>query len=306
MIENKKGLLLVFFTAVVSGFSIFINSFGVKGFDSSVFTFSKNVVVALFLFSIIIFLNQFNELKKLDRRHWLQLAGIGLIGGSIPFLLFFKGLQMATGTAAGFIHKTMFVYAAVFALLFLKEKLTKGLFFGALLLLAGNYFMIRPDFNLSLGIVFIFIATVLWAAENILAKYVLKELSGTVVAFGRMFFGSLFILVFLLATGKAALVFSMSYNQYLWIALTSIFLLLYVFTYYNGLKAVKVTTASCILALGAPITTLLSFVFNGTAISLYEGLGMLLIVLGVISVIWLLQIVSFATNIFTIRQDERN
>ena len=53
--ENKKGLLLVFLTAVISGFSIFINSYGVKGFDSSVFTFSKNIVVALFLFSIIIF-----------------------------------------------------------------------------------------------------------------------------------------------------------------------------------------------------------------------------------------------------------
>jgi len=133
--KSKAGLLLVFLTAIISGFSIFINSFGVKGFDSSVFTFSKNVVVALFLFSIIIFLKQFNELKKLNKKQWLNLIGIGLIGGSIPFLLFFKGLQMATGAAAGFIHKTIFVYVAVFALLFLKEKLTKSIFIGALLLL---------------------------------------------------------------------------------------------------------------------------------------------------------------------------
>ncbi len=306
MMENKKGLLLVFFTAIISGFSIFINSFGVKGFDSSVFTFSKNAVVALFLFSIIIFLKQFNELKNLGRKHWLQLIGIGFIGGSVPFLLFFKGLQTAAGASVGFIHKTMFVYVAIFALLFLKEKLTKGVFVGALLLLAGNYFMIIPKLNLSLGIVFIFIATVLWAAENILAKYVLKELSGTVVAFGRMFFGSLFILMFLLVTGKASLVFSMSNMQYLWVALTSVFLLLYVFAYYNGLKHIKVTTAACILALGSPITTLLSFIFNGTQISLYEGLGMLLIVTGAISAVWLSQLISFITSVFTIRQDERN
>ena len=306
MMENKKGLLLVFFTAIVSGFSIFINSFGVKGFDSSVFTFSKNVVVALLLFSIIIFLKRFNELKKLNKKHWLQLVGIGFIGGSIPFLLYFKGLQMVTVTAAGFIHKTMFIYVAVFALLFLKEKLTKGIFFGALFLLVGNYFIIMPDFNLSLGYALILIATVLWAAENTLAKYVLKELPGTIVAFGRMFFGSLLILMFLLITGKASIIFSMSYTQYLWILLTAAFLLIYVFTYYNGLKLIKVTTASCILALGAPITTLLGFAFNRVAISLYEGLGMLLIVAGVISVIWLSKIISFATNIFTIGQDERN
>ncbi len=306
MMENKKGLLLVFFTAIVSGFSIFINSFGVKGFDSSVFTFSKNAVVALFLFSIIIFLKQFNELKKLNKKHWLQLIGIGFIGGSIPFLLFFKGLQMATGTAAGFIHKTIFAYVAIFALLFLKEKMTKGMLIGALLLLIGNYFMIMPDFNFSFGNALIFAATILWAAENTLAKYVLRELSGTVVAFGRMFFGSLFILMFLLITGKAPVIFSMTYMQHLWILLTAAFLLIYVFTYYNGLKLVKVTTASCILALGAPITTLLGFAFNGAAISLYEGLGMLLIVMGVISVVWLSQLMSFITSIFSEKHYGRN
>jgi len=303
---SRTGLLLVFFTAIISGFSIFINSFGVKGFDSSVFTFSKNVVVALLLFSIVILLKQFNELRQLNKKQWLQLIGIGFIGGSIPFLLYFKGLQMATGAAAGFIHKTMFVYVAVFALLFLKEKMTKGLFVGALFLLIGNYFMIRHDFNLSFGNFLILIATVLWAAENTLAKYVLKEVSGTVVAFGRMFFGSLFILVFLLFTGKAPIIFFMSYNQYLWIALTSIFLLLYVFTYYNGLKHIKVTTAACILALGAPITTLLSFIFSGAQISLHEGLGMLFIAAGVIFVVWLSQLISLITNVFTVKQHERN
>ena len=121
-----------------------------------------------------------------------------------------------------------------------------------------------------------------------------------------MFFGSVFILAFLLIVGKVQLIFSMSYTQYLWIALASVFLLLYVFAYYNGLKHVKATTASCILALGAPITTLLSFAYNGAPLSLYEGLGMLFIVAGVISAVWLSHIIPFITGIFTIRQDERN
>src|SRR3989338_8794652 len=97
LIENRKGLMLVFFTAIISGFSIFVNSFGVKGFDSSVFTFSKNAVVAILLFAIILGLGNFSELKTLKKRQRLQLAAIGLIGGSVPFLLYFKGLQMAAG-----------------------------------------------------------------------------------------------------------------------------------------------------------------------------------------------------------------
>ena len=91
----QKGIFLVILTAIVSGFSIFINSFAVKGFDSSVFTFSKNVAVALFLFAVLYGFGQWQELKTLKRKHWIQLFIIGLVGGSLPFLLFFKGLQLS-------------------------------------------------------------------------------------------------------------------------------------------------------------------------------------------------------------------
>jgi len=292
---GNKGILLVLFTALVSGFAIFINSFGIKGFEPSVFTFSKNVVVAVLLFFIILGAGNFVELKYLRPKQWFKLILIGLIGGSTPFLLFFNGLKMSAGTTSAFIHKTIFIYVAIFAIIFLKEKLTKSLFVGAVLLLAGNYFMIIPDFSFSLGHLFVFMATVMWAAENTLSKHVLKELSGTVVAFGRMFFGSVFILIFLLFTGKLKLVLSMSKAQYSWILLTAMFLLLYVFSYYNGLKYIKVTTAACILSLGSPITTILSWIFSGKPIFVHQAVGMFLIAIGVIIIIWLAQLSSNAT-----------
>jgi len=102
-----------------------------------------------------------------------------------------------------------------------------------------------------------------------------------------MFFGSFFILIFLALTGKFTLVFSMSSDQYLWILLTSVFLLLYVFTYYNGLKTIKVSVAASILTLGAPITAALNFFVKGSAISLMQGVGMLLVVCGVIAIVML-------------------
>src|SRR3989338_10716149 len=120
-IKNKNGLILVLFTAIISGFSIFINSIGVKEFDSSIFTFAKNLVVAILLLAIIIGLGNFSELRLLKRKHWLQFMGIGLIGGSVPFLLFFRGLQLAAGTTSAFLHKKIFIYITIFALLFLKE-----------------------------------------------------------------------------------------------------------------------------------------------------------------------------------------
>ncbi len=279
--ETKKGIMLLLGTAFISGLSIFLNSYGVKGFDSSVFTFAKNIFVAMLLLALIIGLGQFSKLKILTKKQWLWLAGIGLVGGSIPFLLFFKGLQMSTGAVGSFIHKTIFVYVAVFALIFLKEKLSRGLFIGAVLLLAANYLMIRPEFALGSGHLLIFIATILWALENVMAKHVLCEVSGTVVAWGRMFFGSVFILIFLGITGKVSLIFSMAPSQYAWILVTALLLLGYVLTYYNGLAHVKVTTAACILALGSPITTLLDAMVKGTALPLNQMAGIVISVLAI-------------------------
>jgi uncharacterized membrane protein len=50
----KKGLIFVLMTALISGISIFVNKFGVKGVDSTVFTFMKNSMVALLLVGILL------------------------------------------------------------------------------------------------------------------------------------------------------------------------------------------------------------------------------------------------------------
>jgi len=284
-VKKTKGTILVLITAIVSGFSIFLNSFAVKGFDSSVFTFSKNIVVAAMIFAVILGCRRLKELKSLSRKQWLQLSLIGLVGGSIPFLLYFKGLQLATGATSAFIHKSMFVFIAVMAVFFLKEKLTKWTIAAAGLLMVGNFLVLRPNFSVSTGTLFILAATLLWAVESVYSKHVLKQVSGTVVAFGRMFFGSLFIFAFLAATGKAGIVLSMNPAQYGWIAVTSLLLLAYVFTFYNGLKHIKATTAACILTLGSPITTALTLL-QGKVISPFEIVGSIFIAAAVISLLF--------------------
>jgi len=289
---KNKGLILVLATSIISGFSIFLNAFAVKGFDSSVFTFSKNVLVAVFIFSIILLIRKFSELRKLTRKQWVQLTIVGLVGGSIPFILFFKGLQMTTGATSGFIYKTLFVYATVFAVLFLKEKISKGLIAGVALLMIGTYVFARPELSFSTGHLLVFGSTLLWAAENVYSKHMLKKLSGNIVAFGRMFFGSAFIFIFLAFTSKASLIVSMTSQQYLWILLTSALLLAYVMTFYNGLKTVKVSTATSILAMGAPITFILGAAFSGAAVTLLDAVGTLIMLIGIVLVIWSSQVYS--------------
>src|SRR3989338_4101548 len=118
--KKESALFLVLATAFISGFSIFINKFGVAGINSSIFTFGKNTAVAIFLLSIILMTGNFRKFADLKRKQWLDLAAVGLIGGSIPFLLFFRGLQLTSAAAGSFIQKMMFIFVAVTAVFFLR------------------------------------------------------------------------------------------------------------------------------------------------------------------------------------------
>ena len=284
----QKGILLVLLTAVVSGFSIFINYYAVKGINPFALTTLKNSIVALALLASVLVLERSQLYKMFEKRVFAKLLAIGFVGGSIPFLLFFYALSLLKSPAtAGFIHKTLFLWATIFAIVMLKEKIGSRFILGAMMLLAGNYLFFTPKHVNLFAEALVLIATTCWALENVIAKNVLKELSGTQVAFARMLFGSLFMvaaLILFIPQGlQAALPLTMP--QLSWVLITSALLFLYVFTYYNGLKHVPVHIATSILLLAQPITATLSFYFLGKALSFEKALGLFLIVCGVVLIV---------------------
>jgi drug/metabolite transporter (DMT)-like permease len=270
-------------TALISGISIFLNKYAVNGLDPYFFTFSKNVLVAVFLFSMLLLMGEWADLKVLRLKQWLLLVIVGLVGGSVPFLMFFKGLQLTSAASASFVHKGMFVFVAVLAFVFLGERINLKFLLGALFLLAGNYLLVKFAWGFDFGALLILGATVLWAVENTLSKYLLRDLSSRVVAFGRMFFGSLFILVFLAINGSISQILALSVSHIEWVLFTSILLLLYVAAWYEGLRTINVSTATCILLLGSVVTSLLQLSF-GDALTVAQGAGVVLLVAGVVAV----------------------
>jgi len=281
----KKGYFLVFLTAFISGFAIFINKFGVSVVNPNIYTFLRVLTVAIFLTGLLLFLKDWWKLKNLTKKQWLLLIIIGLIGGCIPFLLFFKGLSLTNAAQGSFIHKTMFIWVAFLAVLFLKEKINKKFLVGGLLLFLGSLILLKKlPYSLNQGDLLVFLATLLWATENTISKYVLRDLEGRTVAWARMFFGALFILIFLLATNQFSLIFGITLKQIYWVLITAVILFGYVMTWYSGLKFIPVSQATVILLLGSPITTLLSLVAVGK-INPQEIFSGILIIFGIIFVI---------------------
>jgi len=281
--NKNKGILLVLATALISGFSIFLNKFAVKMNSPYLFAGLKNLVVGVFFIAITIGISKFEEFRRLSKQDWLKLLFIGLIGGAIPFILFFQGLTVTTAASASFIHKTMFIWVGLLAVRFLKEKLNKNLWIAILAILFGNVLLLKvSNISLNWGDGLIFLASLFWAVEITYAKKVLRSLSPRMVAMGRMLFGSLFIMMFLAITGQLSTIGSLGVAQWGWIMITSALLIGYIGTFYHGLKVVKASTATAVLALGAPITVILQLVFDGKVIMKPQWVGIALVCFGVI------------------------
>lgn len=260
----KRGIYLVLITAIISGFANFFNKFGMQvlGKDAFQYTTLKNVVVALILSLFIFTPIIWPKLRNLSKKDWSVLAAVGLIGGSIPFLFFFEGLSLTSSTSASFIHKTLFLWVAILAWPILKEKITKLQFLALGILLLGNIvFEGFKGLTWSYAETLILIATIFWAVENIIAKIALRKINPFVLAWGRMFFGSLILIGFLLLTGNTVGVFNINLEQGSWLILVSLFLTGYVITWYSAMDKMPVTTITSFLVIASPITTFLNSSF---------------------------------------------
>lgn len=283
--ENKKGILLVFGTAVISGFSVFINKFGVALTDPVAYTFLKNVCVALLISGMMLYLGNFRKFKEIRQKDWLKLVVIGVIGGSIPFILFFKGLALTSAAQGSFIQKMMFIFVIILAWKFLREKINTPFILGGILLFLGNaLFLKKLDLTFGAGDWMILGATLFWAVENIISKKVLGAVDWKTVVWARMTFGSGLIFLFLLASGNLSQVSISSPVQLSWAIVTAVLLFAYQATWYSGLRYVPVGTATSILLLGSSITTFLSFVQKGQ-LEVQSMLASLAIILGIVIIV---------------------
>lgn len=278
------GILLVLLTALVSGVSTFVNFYAVKGTNSDAFIAVRNVAVAAMLVPLV-FLAGRTVRVRLTRTDWLRLGTIGLIGGAIPFLLFFRGLQMAgtSGAAtASFGYRTLFLMATVLGVVYLKEKFSARVALAAGVLLGGNFLLLSLSAPVwTDGTALVLIATALWAGEYTMSKRALRDLPSGTVALGRMGFGGIYLMAYLGLTGQFAAVAGFSGAQWQWLAVSAILLVAFVSTWYAGLKTVDVSTATSVLVLAFPITWALGFLADKSTFTAAQAAGVVAILFGV-------------------------
>lgn len=257
------GIGLAVGTAVISGVAVFVNAHAVRQFgDPATFTTLKNAVAAVVLLSLAVTIG--GVPRALGARRWAGVAALGLVGGSVPFLLFFTGLAEASAPAAAVIHKTLFIWVALLAAVLLRERPSAWLLAGLVILLAAQL-LIQPPSGVAWGggETLIALATGLWAVETILAKRLLAGVPPLVAGAGRMGFGLVVLVGFLLATGRASALVQLGAEQWAWVLVTGLLLAGYVATWYGALRRAPATMVAAVLTIGAPITATLQVLSSG-------------------------------------------
>jgi drug/metabolite transporter (DMT)-like permease len=302
---RTTGIALAAVTAVISGFSVFVNGYGVGHFDdSTTYTTAKNLVAAVVITAA--FVGQRRHLAQQpaqqtarqparhlaavpaapihpaigERRRVASLIAIAVIGGSIPFVLFFEGLARVSSSDAAFIHKTMVAWVAVLGVVILRERIAAPHLAAVALILIG-YAAMAGGIGLPEagdGELLILAATLCWSVEVVIARSLLRcGVPALTVSTWRMGGGIVLLIAWAFVRGAIGDLVGLSAAQWWWVLLTGLFLSAYVLTWHHALARAQAVDVTAVLATGAVLTAVLDTGIRGTAI---EPVGVALLLIG--------------------------
>ena len=305
---GMNGVLVAGITAVISGISVFANSYGVHHVPSpSVYTTGKNLVAFLVLGAGTLAATAWRRRSTVrgdmaarwaaapvriapcgrSTLTWVGLAYVGVIGGGVAFVLFFNGLTRTTATPAAFLHDTLVIWVVLLAGPFLHERAARWNIAAIALLVGGEMALSKGIGHLAWGsgTSLVLAATLLWAVEVVVAKRLLFAIAPATVSLVRMGVGSAALLAYLAVEGSLGSLFALTRGQLGWVVFTGLLLAGYVGTWMTALSRARAIDVTSILVASALITAALQ-ALAGTQPLAPEWLGLVLITAGTALVAW--------------------
>ena len=305
---GMNGVLVAGITAVISGISVFANSYGVHHVPSpSVYTTGKNLVAFLVLGAGTLAATAWRRRSTVrgdmaaplgsgagancagarSTLTWVGLAYVGVIGGGVAFVLFFNGLARTTATPAAFLHDTLVIWVVLLAGPFLHERAARWNIAAIALLVGGEMALSKGIGHLAWGsgTSLVLAATLLWAVEVVVAKRLLFAIAPATVSLVRMGVGSAALLAYLAVEGSLGSLFALTRGQLGWVVFTGLLLAGYVGTWMTALSRARAIDVTSILVASALITAALQ-ALAGTQPLAPEWLGLVLITAGTALVAW--------------------
>jgi len=285
--DRRRGIALAFVAAAASGVAVFVNGYGVRAVpDATVYTTAKNLVAAAVLIGFAsILARPSRQSEASPRLRPAQLAGlsaIAVVGGSVPFVLFFEGLASASSNQAAFVHKTLVIWVAALAVPLLGERL-RAMHVAAIATLVIGQSVLAGGlggFRFGGGEWLILGATLLWSVEVVLAKRLLRDMPARLIAVVRMAAGTALLTVWVAVSGRWSALAGLDGEGWTWAALTGLILAGYVALWFSALALAPAVDVTAVLVVAAVVTGVLNVAVKGSALTGWTATGMLIVLAG--------------------------
>lgn len=129
-------ILFALFAAVSAGAVSSLSKAGIKNTDPSLAFAVQSVLILIVSWAFVASRGQLGGLGRIDGRSWLYLISAGVVT-TVSSLFSFQALKLGNASLVNPLQNVSLVFAILFAVLFLREKITMQVILGALLMAGG-------------------------------------------------------------------------------------------------------------------------------------------------------------------------
>jgi drug/metabolite transporter (DMT)-like permease len=281
---TNKGIL-----AVIIG-SIFLGSIGifVRMADSSLLPMTQSFGRIFTAFIVITIFNILrkeikSETFKISKKDMSLFILNGLVGFSLMAAAFTLSVLHTTITNAYFLLYTAPVFAAVFSVIFLKEKLRSYIYTSILISIVGLFFLFNPT-NLTQnlnGNLFGLLTGISFGSYFVITSQLGKRYSSSTITFWTQLFGSLGLFPLIFVFDKPTNI-SISLTDWMPVILAGIIVFFGYWLLNYGLTKIKATTGS-VLSLFEPLSAIVyGIIFFSESLSSNTIVGACLVLTSII------------------------
>lgn len=130
--------------AIAAALVIVLTKAGLKNVDSSVAFAIQSVFILVISWGVVFFQGNLGDLKEIDNKTWMLLIAAG-VATTLSSLFSFKALSMGPASYVVTMERLSLVFAIIFSVIFLKEKITWQLVTGAAIMVAGAVLVALSD-----------------------------------------------------------------------------------------------------------------------------------------------------------------
>jgi transporter family protein len=126
-----------FLSAIFAAAVAILGKIGVAHVNSNLATAIRTIVIVVFAWGIVFAEGTYKQIGTIPKNTVLFLVLSGIATG-LSWLFYFRALQLGTASQVAPIDKFSLVLTIIFALMFLKEKITMSVFIGVVCITIGT------------------------------------------------------------------------------------------------------------------------------------------------------------------------